>query len=67
MSLFIYTNNVETNIKSIKKYTKKEIMAVVKSNAYGLGANKIIDFFSEIDGLNCEFNENKKIYTYKIF
>lgn len=43
MPLFIYTNNVETNIKSIKKYTKKEIMAVVKSNAYGLGANKIID------------------------
>lgn len=29
--------------------------------------NKIIDFSSEIDGLNCEFNENKKIHTYKIY
>lgn len=42
MPLFIYTNNVEDNIKIIKNYTKKKIMAVVKSDAYGLGANTII-------------------------
>lgn len=43
MPLFIYTNNVEDNIKTIQKYTKKNIMAVVKSDAYGLGSKKIIE------------------------
>lgn len=43
MPLFIYTNNVEDNIKTIKNYTKKNVMAVVKSDAYGVGATKIIE------------------------
>ena len=43
MPLFIYLNNVEENIKRIKNYTKKEVMAVIKSDAYGIGAVKIIE------------------------
>lgn len=42
MPLFIYLDNIEKNVKIIKEKTNKEIMAVIKSDAYGLGAKQII-------------------------
>lgn len=42
MPLFIYENLVEENIKTIQNYTKRNLMAVVKSDAYGLSNNKMI-------------------------
>lgn len=42
MNLLINLENIKHNIRKIKTYTKKGIIAVVKSNAYGLGAAKII-------------------------
>ena len=42
MNVFVDLDNVKENIRRIKKYTSKDIIAVVKSNAYGLGANRII-------------------------
>ena len=47
MPLFIYVDNIEKNIQTIRKYTNKKIMAVVKSNAYGLGSKKIISILKK--------------------
>ena len=35
MPLFIYEDLVEKNVKIIASHTKRKIMAVVKSDAYG--------------------------------
>ncbi len=43
MPLFIYLGNIEKNIKTIKLKTNKEIMAVIKSDAYGMGTKSIIE------------------------
>lgn len=40
--MLVNLNNLEYNIKAIKSHTKKEIIAVIKSDAYGLNADKII-------------------------
>lgn len=42
MPLFIYENFVEYNVNKIREITKKDIIAVVKSDAYGLGVDHII-------------------------
>lgn len=67
MPLFIYLNGIEDNIKKIKEYTNKKIMAVVKSDAYGLGAEKIIQRLINI-GVNyfvfekyCEYKKCQSI------
>lgn len=73
MPLFIYLDNIEKNINIIRKYTSKNIMAVVKSNAYGLDSKHIIktllksniDFFvfeKELEYFNNKtLLDNKKI------
>ena len=43
MNIFVDLNNIKYNISRIKEVTKKDIIAVIKSNAYGLGAKKIIN------------------------
>ena len=43
MSLFVDVNRIKKNIKLIKETTKKEIMAVLKDNAYGISSNKMIE------------------------
>ena len=48
MPLFIYTDNIEKNVDTIRKYTNKDIIAVVKSNAYGLGSRKIIEILKKM-------------------
>lgn len=40
--MIIKMNAIINNVKTISNYTKKGIMAVVKSDAYGLGASQII-------------------------
>lgn len=42
MQLFVDLTAIVENIKTIKKQTNKEIMVVLKSDAYGLGAKDII-------------------------
>ena len=42
MPLFIYEDLVEKNVKIIASHTKRKIMAVVKSDAYGLSTKKMI-------------------------
>lgn len=42
MSLFIDLSKIQQNVKCIKEYTQKDVMAVIKSNAYGLGSKTII-------------------------
>lgn len=42
MNIYIDLDKIKENINIIKDYTKKDIIAVVKSNAYGLGVRKII-------------------------
>ena len=69
MPLFIYVDNIEKNIDKIRKFTNKKIMAVVKSNAYGLGSKNIInvlkkakiDFF--VFEKYKEYQECKEILT----
>lgn len=47
MPLFIYVDNIEKNIDYIKNKTNKKIMAVIKSDAYGIGALSIIKLLYE--------------------
>lgn len=50
MPLFIYENFVEYNVKKIKKLSKRNVIAVVKSNAYGINARKIVKIlYNEVD------------------
>lgn len=42
MPLFIYEDLVEKNVKIIASHTRRKIMAVVKSDAYGLSTKKMI-------------------------
>ena len=62
MPLFIYVDNIEKNINIIKKTTNKEIMAVVKSNAYGLDSRKIIPILKK---QNINFFVFEKYKEYK--
>ena len=47
MPLFIYEDLVEKNVKIISSYTRRKIMAVVKSDAYGLSAKKMISLLKK--------------------
>jgi len=47
MSLFIDLSSIRKNIKEIKKVAKKDVMAVIKDNAYGLGSKKIIHLLKD--------------------
>lgn len=58
MPLFIYVDNIEKNVEIIRKYTKKDIIAVVKSNAYGLGSRKIINILKKINVNFFAFEKN---------
>ncbi len=49
MPLFIYENLVEDNVKTIKKYTHKKIMAVLKNNAYGMSLSKMVELLKMVD------------------
>lgn len=49
MSLFIDVNAIKDNIMKIKEKTKKEIMAVLKNNAYGVGSKKMLQICYESD------------------
>lgn len=42
MNVIVDLDKIKDNIKIIRKTTKKDVIAVVKSNAYGLGAKAII-------------------------
>lgn len=42
MNVLVDLDKIKYNIKTIKNHTNKDIIAVVKSNAYGLGARNII-------------------------
>ena len=42
MPLFIYEELVEKNVEKIIQYTNRQIMAVVKNDAYGLNVKKMI-------------------------
>lgn len=42
MQLFVDLSNMATNINTIMKQTKKKLMVVLKSNAYGIGAKYLI-------------------------
>lgn len=62
MPLFIYVDNIEKNIDIIRKKTKKEVIAVIKSNAYGLGSRKIIEI---LKNKNVNFFAFEKKYEYQ--
>lgn len=47
MSLFVDLDNIKNNIKKIKEYTQKEIMVVLKNNAYELNSKRIISLLKE--------------------
>ena len=47
MSLFIDLSSIEENITRIKSITKKDIMAVIKDNAYGIGSKKILELLKK--------------------
>lgn len=49
MPLFIYENLMCHNVNKIKDYTKKDIIAVVKSDAYGLNSLKIIPLLKKMN------------------
>lgn len=49
LSLFIDLNNIEYNINRIKLLTNKDIMAVIKNNAYGIGTNVLLPLLSKIN------------------
>lgn len=42
MNIIIDIDNIRNNIRLIRKKTKRDIICVVKSNAYGLGARRIV-------------------------
>lgn len=69
MPLFIYENMIEQNVRSIMTKTNKPIMAVVKSDAYGLNVFKIIPILIKA-GVNFfvfntyqEFLKCEKLFT----
>ena len=45
--LIVDLSKIKANIEIIRKKTNKDIIAVVKSNAYGLGASHIIPFLKK--------------------
>lgn len=47
--LFIYENNILYNINYYKKQTNKNIIAVIKSNAYGHGIKEIVSILEKAD------------------
>lgn len=47
LSLFIDLSTIINNIKNIQNNTNKEIMIVLKNNAYGIGSKKIIKILKE--------------------
>lgn len=49
MSLFVDLDNIKNNIIKIKEYTKKEIMVVLKNNAYELNSKRIIPLLKEVN------------------
>ena len=49
MSLFIDVTSIENNIKKIKEYTKKDIIAVIKDNAYGIGSKMMLSILKNSD------------------
>lgn len=48
MPLFIYEDLVEKNVKIIASHTRRKIMAVVKSDAYGLSTKKMIPLLKKL-------------------
>lgn len=46
--MIINLDNLRNNVETIKKYTNKEMIAVVKSNAYGLGVKPIVCALIEV-------------------
>ena len=42
LRIYVDLDNIKYNVNYIRNFTKKDIIAVVKSNAYGLGAKKIV-------------------------
>jgi len=46
--VYVNINNLEKNINLIKKKTNKNIISVIKSNAYGLGVKYIYKYLREI-------------------
>lgn len=55
--IIININKLKQNIKTIKDATKKEIIAVVKSNAYGLNSKYIIKYLKQAKINFFAFNE----------
>lgn len=47
MNIIVDLNNIKSNINKMKEITNRNIIAVVKSNAYGLGSRRIISFLIE--------------------
>lgn len=47
--LIVNINNLQKNIKTIKKETLKKIMVVLKSNAYNMGARALIKYVKQAD------------------
>lgn len=42
MRVFVNLDYIKDNVNTIRNYTSKEVIAVVKSNAYGLGVKRIV-------------------------
>lgn len=66
MSLFIDLDKIEENVKTITKITLKPLMAVVKSNAYGLGSNQIVKKLIESKVEWFVYNKEKELLKDKI-
>ena len=49
MSLYIDLNNIEDNINRIKNLTNRNIMSVIKNNAYGIGTNIMLPLLSKLN------------------
>lgn len=47
ISVFVNLSNIYENIVKIKQNVKKEVMIVLKSDAYGLGAKAILSFLNQ--------------------
>ena len=62
--LIVDLSKITANIEILRKKTNKDIIAVVKSNAYGLGASHIIPFLKKCGVKYFFVNHFNRIFMY---
>ena len=65
-TIIINSYNIRNNIKVIKELSKKDIIVVLKSNAYGLNFNVIFDIIKDLVK-KIAINNLREFFEYKVY